>query len=186
MNFWKLTAITAALVISSNVSASVINETDVTADFSANFNATTQMNTFGTGVTSVVGNIGSFGDSRDIFTFEVAVGTILKSLTINYSASVANAFSSFELHHGDHATFDIVEFINLNESNSGIDLLQFDSAPGPQYSGFYTMDVIEANGEFVNYQIDFEVVSAVPVPAAIWLFGSGLIGLFSLFNVREV
>ncbi|MDH5766502.1 MAG: VPLPA-CTERM sorting domain-containing protein [Gammaproteobacteria bacterium] len=177
MKFWNMTLISTVLILSANVNAAIINETDVVSDFSADFNATTLMNTFGLGITSVVGDIGSTGDTRDIFTFEISAGTTLRSLTITYNTSVTNGFSSFELHRGNYATFDIVEFINLNEFYSGIDLLQFDSAPGPQSAGFYTMHIIEVNDEFSNYQIDFEVISAVPVPAAVWLFGSGLISL---------
>lgn len=174
MKLFNIISIITALVLSTNVNATFINETDVAPDFSADFNVTTPIGTLGVGVTSVVGDIGWVGDRRDIFTFEVADGTALKSVTIHYSTSVAYSYSTFELHRGDHATFDLVEFINLNEFNSGIDLLQFDSAPGQQPSGFYTMDVIESNNEFSNYQIDFEVVPSVPALLGSITFDKGL------------
>ena len=38
----------------------------------------------------------------------------------------------------------------------------------------------------VSYSLHLEgTISAVPVPAAIWLFASGLIGLFSAFKYKS-
>jgi len=90
-----------------------------------------------------------------------------------------NDFTSFSLQRGDYATFDVVEFINLLESNSGIDLLQFDSAPGAQGAGFYTMQITELNA-YADYNINFNVISSVPIPAAFWLFGSGVVCLIGV------
>lgn len=45
-----------------------------------------------------------------------------------------------------------------------------------QYFGANTFRVFFDNGGSV-VQVDVEIMPAVPVPAAVWLFGSGLIGL---------
>ncbi len=48
----------------------------------------------------------------------------------------------------------------------------------------FTIDVasngVNANIGFDNLRIDFQAASPVPVPAAVWLFGSGLIGLIGI------
>ena len=62
-----------------------------------------------------------------------------------------------------------------------MDLLQYDSAPGAQAAGEYFtgMTFVTQNtiaSDFVSYELEL-VVTAVPVPAALWLFISGLIAL---------
>lgn len=64
---------------------------------------------------------------------------------------------------------------NLGQSN-----LLFLPAQGfttPLGAGTYTFWVQETAVNLINYGIDLQV-QPVPVPAAVWLFGSGLIGLF--------
>ena len=64
------------------------------------------------------------------------------------------------------------------------------------FSGFYFTDVTGVNLNVLSnygdgfyysaHEVGFDTVSAVPVPAAVWLFGSGLIGLFGLRRKKSI
>ena len=63
-----------------------------------------------------------------------------------------------------------------------------DCAVGDTYSLDYAAHVPLASADFpgVAYQLHLEgTVSAVPVPAAVWLFGSGLVGLASIARRKK-
>ena len=52
---------------------------------------------------------------------------------------------------------------------------------------FVTLDYVNAGAKFDSYSVgptmitlEYEYIPAVPVPSAVWLFGSGLIGLIGL------
>ena len=98
----------------------------------------------------------------------------------------------FEIVANNHPT-------GVNGSFSG--LFQFGGDPdGDLYTGFYTIDLDfdMENWAFANngsldgrYQHDGNIfnslfVSNVPVPAAVWLFGSGLLGLVGMARRKKV
>ena len=60
---------------------------------------------------------------------------------------------------------------------------------GPDVSGGVTVEFTAICGAdagcFSNLAIDNVVVSAVPVPAAVWLFGSGLLGLVGIARKKK-
>jgi len=124
-------------------------------------------------------------DVWDTFSYDIAEGYQLQSLFIrNYTnTSVDSYWSGLCIDDGAY-TPDCLEYINFSQTNIGLDLLQFDSAPGPQGSGLYFTSLSYAtsgttDSDFAAYELEL-VVSAVPVPAAVWLFGSGLLGLVGL------
>lgn len=114
--------------------------------------------------------------------------------TITASGSYDNA--GFD----DFWAFNYADLIDVTfEVGTGTYTLEDgDSWPSPEivfyYGSFYDLDYSSADGEFYSsfdtFSGDFwnfegnwhsyEEVSAVPVPAAAWLFGSGLIGLVGL------
>ena len=64
-----------------------------------------------------------------------------------------------------------------------------DLIAGPDVSGGVTVEFTAICGAdegcFSNLAIDNVTVSAVPVPAAVWLFGSGLVGLIGLARRKK-
>lgn len=69
---------------------------------------------------------------------------------------------------------------------SGIDTITIagDLDPDLATDGFNTFDYAEDNDNVWNPYASF-AVSAVPVPAAVWLFGSGLIGLIGVARRKK-
>ena len=135
----------------------------------------------------VSGQVGWGDDQADAFTFSIADGYRLQNVYItDYSSSLGFDDSHLYMNRGANLSFDPndeIEFINFSDFSIGTDLLQFDSAPGPQGAGSYTVQWQEFDGPS-NYEMEF-VVSAVPVPAAVWLFGSGLIGLVGVARRKK-
>lgn len=168
MKFWKLASTAIALVLSSNVDAAIL---------SFNFNDTG-------------GEVGSFLlDTSYIDTnTDPNTGLYLKDAISNFSyrgGVVTGLYTSFN----DPSSTLSLGFDNGPWSTnmdfwffpSGVDLVnQLSANPGNYLStgGHIYIDGVGT--------VDFENVSitAVPVPAAIWLFGSGLIGLIS-FSKRK-
>ncbi len=74
--------------------------------------------------------------------------------------------------NGSFSGFDFLAEFGLTGSFSSVDLL-FDAGD----DSFYTLYV---TGSWTSY-----TVSAVPVPAAVWLFGSGLLGLVGVARRRR-
>ena len=94
-------------------------------------------------------------DDADLIDITITVGSTV------YTLADANIFGAN------------IEFLD-NEFND----LEYNSADG-QFNSFYDT----FRGESWNFEGDWtysETVSAVPVPVAAWLFGSGLIGLVGL------
>jgi len=94
-------------------------------------------------------------------------------------------FDSFTEFNADdfNLTVDGVSILvdyNANEVSSLVtnDPLQFDHYYFNNIVG--TEFLIWADGDTDSFRIDEMIVSAVPVPAAVWLFGSGLFGLIGV------
>ena len=78
------------------------------------------------------------------------------------------------------------------------DLLSFDVAPGELFGVYGILRAVSAGGsanatqtlslnftddEFINV---VNTPSAIPIPAAVWLFGAGIIGIFGIANRRRI
>jgi len=90
--------------------------------------------------------------------------------TIDNSGGSVNGitFNSFETRTGN-LLFATVEFLAVGEGSSALSLSEFNLNPFASGGSAYTGLAFDQLGS-VN-------VSAVPVPAAAWLFGSALVGL---------
>jgi len=75
--------------------------------------------------------------------------------------------------NGAFSGFDFLAEFGLTGSFSSVDLL-FDAGDDSFYTAYIT-------GTWTSY-----TVSAVPVPAAVWLFGSGLLGLVGVARRRRL
>lgn len=175
---------TLCLTASFSASAATIITESTYSDFAnaqgtTNPLAPTDLGVFTNDTYIISGQVGWGDDRADAFTFSIAEGHVLQNVFISdYSSSLGFDDSHLYMNRGATLSFDPndeIEFINFIESSIGTDLLQFDSAPGPQAAGSYTVQWQEFDGPS-NYEMQF-VVSAVPVPAAFWLMASGLFGL---------
>lgn len=129
------------------------------------------------------------GDMFDTFSYDIAQGHQLQSINIiSYSnPSIDNYWSGLCVAVGAYSG-TCLEYINFSTADVGLDVLQFDSAPGAQDAGLYFTGLSYVASDqtqlyFADYQIEL-VVTAVPVPAALWLFGSGLIGIAAFAKRR--
>lgn len=110
-----------------------------------------------------------------------------RDLTITYDSSIsAFGFDTNSL----MPNFDIT----INFTSGGTYTNSFSGISGMTFFGFQSdladisSVVIDGNGSSFNFAIDnhsFGGVSAVPVPAAVWLFGSGLIGLIGFARRKK-
>mgnify|MGYP000317683218 CR=1 FL=1 len=120
----------------------------------------------------------------------------VNSLFVSVSAEVG-APLSFEKEWAFSVNGDLTGFVKTSINDAvGIDSLEiFDGANLLHSVGGATVENLSLTyrflsgvnytivamglGEFVNTQVDL-TVKAVPVPAAVWLFGSALMGLFGV------
>jgi hypothetical protein len=79
--------------------------------------------------------------------------------------------------------------IAINPDPSVWTSFTFTGTTGPDVSGGVTLQLGATNGPaagtFMVYDNIVIDVTAVPVPAAVWLFGSGLLGLLGLVGVAR-
>lgn len=76
-------------------------------------------------------------------------------------------------------------YIAVNPASGFVDIVEAELRNGDMYTGNnfvisntpYLLNGQYGSVEMTDLQVTTEFVSAVPVPAAVWLFGSGLIGL---------
>ncbi len=119
------------------------------------------------------------GISFNSFAADAFLGTLDSDFT-GFGQGDANNAGGFELHFGDFGGF-------FGQNTLGVLTVNFDSAPG----GTMVMAINDVwQGFFSSITFDPQVVdtnggtvSAVPVPAAVWMFGSAL-GLLGLVRRR--
>ncbi len=137
---------------------------------------------------------------------ELVVGYFVGDVTAGLPASQVNGFkNTLDLRNAAHGGVDgdwnwgnttggnngeWVEIFrggpNNNWSTENI-LLGIDVANAGAISIAFWADADNwATGKFDNVMVFGDSVSAVPVPAAIWLFGSGLLGLVGLARSRKI
>lgn len=138
----------------------------------------------------------------DVFTFTVAAGTELAGITLTNFLSTDDVgfaaiaegttfpFNAVELSTGP----DTTQFLGgtlFGTGNPGIgaqgigsDILAAFAATeaggtgfdAPLSAGDYTIYIQQLGTAFISYELTFDV-APVPLPAAVWMFGAGLMGL---------
>lgn len=126
---------------------------------------------------------GSVGDTDDLdegllFTFDQTVRLDL----INFDSFTSSSSDDFNL------TVDGVLVLldyNANDTSALVnnDLVQFDQYTFNNITG--TKYLFWADSNTDSFRIDRLEVTAVPVPAAAWLFGSGLLGLVGVARRKQ-
>jgi len=196
MKFCKLVSVITALVLSTNANATLINvgfdiyndpylnavdyftETRPMTSFITDWNLLYE-DTDGTGTLNIISNSSIYGD--------ISVNDA--SLTTNNDGSLHVMGTIDFLTLGSSSSFfgDMVITADWDDSNSvtifGFSPLAVDGLP---HNGLFIIDGPLA-GTLLEFQVTssllaivdnpFPVYSPVPVPAAAWLFASGLIGL---------
>ncbi len=124
-----------------------------------------------------IGNRGLSGAFEDSYTFTVPSNNIGGSFSVTNSFVVRTNAGFIE---NFVATLDGVSFTGPAVI-PGTQVLSFDLASALA-SGVHELVVsgvgVAVNGRTASYGGSIQIDTAVPVPAAVWLFGSALVGLF--------
>jgi hypothetical protein len=134
------------------------------------------------GTNTVSGKMGDegLGLDRDYFSFTVPNGAVLSKLVINPGTQVAGGVSFFAVQTGPQLTVDptggspagLLGYSHYGATDVGTNFLPkiIFTAGGTLPSGQYSFWVQDNSGGIATYNFDF-VITAVPEPAAAWLFG---------------
>lgn len=206
---YKLAILFAAATISTFSSATVIYDEAALGDLSNDPLAPTSL-TFGVGSNEISGTVvtsnDTSNDTRDYFTFTIGDGLVLDSIDlVSYFDVDGNpADDGFTAINAGTTTtqpgMGSVDADFLGGAHVGAD--QLPGAGGslaadlaraenigttfdfPLTAGDYSFLIQQTGPENTGYTLDF-VVSPVPLPAAVWLFVSGLLGLFGVKRMRS-
>ena len=191
----KLAGLAALLCTAGAAHAATAWDEGLSGDLSSDPMAPTTVS-FATGVNTVTGSVTSLGDTRDYLTFTIADGQFLTGIVLQqymdldtggpgnrgFYAISAGATSAIP---GGATGDSFLAGNHLDPLPAGTDLLallETGSLTGtgltaPLGPGTYTFLVQQTGPQLSGYTLDFVVV---PVPAAVWLFGSGLVALFGM------
>lgn len=116
--------------------------------------------------------------------------TINENLMLTFDTQVIITETTFRsgLHttvFDPNATFDLVIDRGLVSESSDSFLLEHIFSMGLTGTTFEFMNLNTVDADDFRFYISSMEVSAVPVPAAVWLFGSGLLGLAGLARRKQ-
>jgi len=167
-----------AATVSFSDSTSIVNQGDI-------FSLTVQ----GSGFDTISGGglnlsfdasilqVNSVTINQTVFEFYIGGGTEEGILDNSFGQLLNTSFNSFFGATGD---FDIMD-ISFTAIGSGVSNLNLSESQlwvfADEFGGYY--------GDQLIFETATVNVSAVPVPAAVWLFGSGLIGLAGFTRRRS-
>ena len=199
---YKLAILFAAATISTFSSATVIHDEALLGDLSNDPLAPTSL-TFGVGSNEISGTVVNTNDTRDYFTFTIGDGLVLDSIdlvsyfdvggneadigfaAINAGTTTTQPAMGADFLGGAHVGADQLPGVggSLAADLAGAENIgtTFDF---PLTAGDYSFVIQQTGPENTGYTLDF-VVSPVPLPAAAWLFVSGLLGLFGVKRMRS-
>jgi len=152
----------------------------------------------GLGINSISGVMGVGRDfDFDIFSVNIAADTVVRTISLDYELVTSYGDDKFigmgvnyTLLSGAHDALYQHEVIDVFNPITDAHQHLFDDSL-PLSEGTYTMSQslfrhYLSGGDTMNYggtwayTMDFDVVSAVPLPAGVWLFASGLLGLIGI------
>lgn len=195
MKILKIVLIVSALILSNNANSAIVYNESISGDFSdALWNYQTQSVTLETGINSITGsmfvelnNLGSpDGKDLDVVSFYITEGLYISDITLISSINYDSTLGSNGTWRSD------IEFYNIDSGYNLINIADnlflggtenLFSGNLPLYSNNY---MLSFNHNWITYDTTASytylitvdgAVATVPVPAAVWLFGSGLIGL---------
>ena len=196
----SITSTIAALAMLNSINSFALTyDENIDGDFSNDDGVPTYIGELDVGTNIVNGTtdwVDISNPDTDIFSFSVLSGQSLTSLIVEYTADLNfEVFSSFGRILSDDSFSSIQNFTigEFDERGLGIiiptgtdiltlaGLTQLSAGDyGINLSGFHKI-----SGEpFIDYSFTMNVAT-VPIPAAAWLFGSGLIGLIGLASRKK-
>jgi hypothetical protein len=113
--------------------------------------------------------------------------------TVSYSAIFFAPYSWDLIAGAMTGTFDCVDAVSCASVNNASQTdWGFLNTTGTTFvdngdgTGSVVLDALTVRGDTFSWSLTGDVVSAVPVPAAVWLFGSGLIGLAGVARRKRI
>ena len=198
MKFWKLTSVITALVLSTSTNAALIERLDGLAYYDTDANLTWLSDANAAGTTMTWENANAWAASLEV---AGVTGWRLPSASdcigsncadsemgnLFYNELGGSANNSISDVH-DPLTFNL--FANVQPVSIGYwseTLYDHPSTPSAYYFRFSSGGTTAAAlfAEKHVWAVQTGDVSAVPVPAAVWLFGSGLIGLVGMARRKK-
>ena len=142
--------------------ANILHDEAQDGELSGDRQQPTQMPPLNPGANEVALQLTRRDFDRDVFTFEVPTGTALTEVFLqDFSSNGVGSYASISLRTGRNAAKgEMVEFINWNGNQDPLDLLQFDSAPGPQEAGTYVMS-LSYQADQINSYVDLRIILAI-------------------------
>lgn len=150
---------------------------------------------FNSGINSVLGNAtitqtASSSFDADHFSFVVPAGTQLTSMSVEYTniamhGTTTELSVAYYLRDAFNVPVGSSGFVSVSDSGA-ISIPMSGLPAGPdsyKLTTTYGWDGDFADGGTFDYSLNFSL-TAVPVPGAILLFGSGLLGLFGFAGSR--
>lgn len=191
MRTWILISAIFTLVLSTSANAAVVlndSQTSTTAGENFNFNFLAQPASDGNGGSLVFRATGDFVHSRSIggpgyeaFTWNIEgiisggpLGSFVSSDDVNIDSSEGGTFDFVNYSGG-------IGFIDFQKTYA-LDGYTLDSILSDGNINLFVDlgDGVSGAGNGIEVSLTYNQVSNVPLPAAVWLFGSGLIGLASV------
>jgi len=124
---------------------------------------------------------GSFsGDA--IFTFDTSAVTVTEITLIGRSNNADVAITTFDLNGDLQDEFFTTDYLDAN-GNPDFSWTLPSTISNPSPVSQFMVELLE--GEIYEVTFTYENVTAVPVPAALFLFGSGLIGLATIARRKQ-
>jgi len=193
----KKIALSGILILSANL-ANAVTVTEI-----GDFNGSASFSTWGesdiglldSGINTISGSLAgtcvpwdcngaSAGDSQDSFLIEIAPGFKIDSIVATTANIIAPAgfSSSLGVYKDSFSNTVLWTYMPFNTSSAA--LLLSESGTGLYSFSVYGQGASEAGDFSLDYSLQIGV-SAVPIPAAVWLFGSGLLGLVGIAKRKK-
>jgi len=124
------------------------------------------------------------GDSQDSFLLDVAAGTQITSIFVTTSnvSGPAGFTASFSFRDSVPPTEIFLGSLPLGTTTG--DLATAAYGPATWGTSLFGQGASAAGAFSFDFTVEY-VVTAVPVPAAVWLFGSGLLGLIGISRRKK-
>lgn len=129
-------------------------------------------------------NGASAGDTQDSFLIEIAPGFKIDAVigttsNVNGPAGFSSSLSVYKDTFSNN-----VLFTNMPVNSTSPSLFLTEVGTGEYSFSVFGQGASEAGAFSLDYSLQIEV-SAVPIPAAAWLFGSGLLGLIGIARRKK-
>jgi len=168
----------------SSASAAIVYDELISGDL-PDLNVVTDILEVGVGSNEILGELGVYSDTVDSLYLDLRGGFRLDAIVVTNFPVPANGYKiGFNLLNADS-----LRHLSINQVHLGVDILPLlNLIWGPDSSLPIENDIIEISllQTLSRNTYGFDVVvSQVPIPPAIWLFGFGLLGLIGIARRKK-